>query len=372
MNCAVYQNLTEESVAEKWIGNGWSSTFFVLLAPVVTVFGLFNNFLFVFTVFRIRRMKTSLNGFLINLAAADSLFLIITACIYIASYNSSIRRLDYPVSSPLGCLGVDISVFLWYFVSISFVTAVSIERYYAVSRPLRHRSANAKKKSRTVRLVGITWIIGIIMMAINIPYFLVNESEHCLLWPDSEAYSAMPLSYTVCRSNQDPYVSTTSGSISLTAYIIWGFSFTVVVAINFTLYVLIIVNVWKSDNRKKIQLSASNRAERASVQVALTLVVNGTLVLLCQSPYHIYHFSLALSQYSNGSIPLLPGVDKVGFSQETFAIFAMGGLAVNAAINPWIYALGSRFYREAFIEALGLSTCCRLKKNQPSDAHGTP
>ena len=290
MNCAVYQNLTEESVAEKWIENGWSSTFFLLLAPVVTVFGLFNNFLFVFTVFRIRRMKTSLNGFLINLAAADSLFLIITACIYIASYNSSIRRLDYPVSSPLGCLGVDISVFLWYFVSISFVTAVSIERYYAVSRPLRHRSANAKKKSRTVRLVSITWIIGIIMMAINIPYFLVNESENCLLWPDSEAYSDMPLSYTVCRSNQDPNVSTASGSI--TAYIIWGFSFTVVVAINFTLYVLIIVNVWKSDNRKKIQLSASNRAERASVQVALTLVVNGPWS--CFASRHIISTILAL------------------------------------------------------------------------------
>ena len=350
MVCDIYLNLSNETDAQHWIEDGWWPGFIHVLSPIVTAIGLVNNVLFVFTILRIRRMKTSLNGFLVNLAVSDSIFLIITACIHIPSYNNAIGRLDLPVSTSVGCLGIDTSIFIWYFTSVTFVTAVVLERYYAVTKPLRHRVANANKRSRTTKLVAVTWIVGFASMVVNVPYFLVDTLKHCIIWPELEQYDKMPLMYSVCRSTQDHELSTSTTDKNLVPFIIWGLSFVVIVNINAILSLLIIVNVWKQDNRRRIYLSASSKAERASVQVALTLVVNGLLVILCQTPYHLYHLNIAVDHFSNGTLDLLPDDNALHFTQESFATFALGGLVINAAINPLIYALGSRFYRNALLK----------------------
>ena len=51
---------------------------------------------------------------------------------------------------------------------------------------------------------------------------------------------------------------------------------------------------------------------------------------------------------------------------ETFNIIGPIMLYINSAINPTLYALGSRFYRKAFVQAMRIDKCCATKAKDNS------
>ena len=55
---------------------------------------------------------------------------------------------------------------------------------------------------------------------------------------------------------------------------------------------------------------------------------------------------------------------------ETFNIIGPIMLYINSAINPTLYALGSRFYRKAFTHAMRIDKCCAATK--PKDNLSNP
>ena len=80
-------------------------------------------------------------------------------------------------------------------------------------------------------------------------------------------------------------------------------------------------------------------------QVARLLIVNGLVFILCQTPNRI--------------VNITDGLNKLGISIFTddqlvsILILARSLIILNAGINPYLYILCSKSYRQAFLETLG-------------------
>ena len=350
MSCYFIVNLTDEHQAVQWLNEPWSSTLFLVILPVITTIGFINNFILVFTVFRVPRMRTRLNSFMVNLAISDTLFLLTSALGAVPYYDTSIRRIDKPAKSPLECLAFDSLIFIWYFTSLTFATLVTVERYFAICQPFRHRYMITKWILRATNRIIFTWLCGVMLMAINVPYFLVDGTEHCLLWPNIEEYDSFPSSYTVCRFNRDSSIPVDNESLAV--FIVWELSFVVPVIMNSTLSILIVRAICLRVRRR--QQMHSNQKDHGDKQIAMTIVVTTTLIFFCKFPWHLYHLDAFIYNYTDGAIAIWPGKQHDGVSENKLSSIAIAGLVINSGFNPWIYALGSRVYRNAFAEALGV------------------
>ena len=149
----------------------------LIVFPVIILFGLFANLTFLWTVYRVREMRTFTNFYLANLAVSDILLIISTAFTYIYPYIFLMKT--YP-QTQIGCILSLAFVYLTYFTSIGLVTLVSLERFLAICYPLKHRMVNSK--SRTITLVVLTWSIGALLAAVVVPAG-AKAQVRCVIWP---------------------------------------------------------------------------------------------------------------------------------------------------------------------------------------------
>ena len=143
-----------------------------IVFPFIVTLGVLANSAFLFTIVRVPKMRKLTNFYLANLAFADLFFVVVTTVNYFYKY---IWSPDFERGSPwarsFGCAAMAAASYIPYFASISLVTLVSIERYLAISYPLKYRMANTK--SRAVKLVISAWIIAIAFTAAVAPNYAV-------------------------------------------------------------------------------------------------------------------------------------------------------------------------------------------------------
>ncbi len=352
-SCNFIENLTDVDTAEEWLQDGWSLPLFMSF-PAVSAFGLINNIAFLYTIYKVRRLQTSLSTFLANLSVADSCFLIVITCTLVPYYRQDILRVDPPVSSTLGCAFYDTSIFFWYFVSLALWTLISWERYLAVCKPIRHLKAKAKGKYRTIKHTVLAWMFGLLLLIIHTPYFIVKYNTLCLIWPKEDKYKYKPTSYNVCRTTVPAFHPGRDELLAICselAYLIIGF---IIFIFNMTLYVLIVRAVWRGSRKLKHNsstTSATKNGDRVSKQLTLTLVANGVIYFILHGPSRYNSMHIVAQYLTNGDVSIWP---DFGFSEFTWFGLSNGALVINAAINPWVYAIGSTYYREAFKEAFGV------------------
>ena len=124
----------------------------VIIAPL----GLLLNALFFLVLLRVKSMRTGLNLYLANLAIADSLYLLISflpSALYLfkPSTLSNISQLWFQI---LVCLEVCFQA-----ASVSFVTAIAVERFRAVRQPIIFRATASR--ARSVKILAGVWMVGL-------------------------------------------------------------------------------------------------------------------------------------------------------------------------------------------------------------------
>ena len=141
-------------------------------------------------------MRTSLSAYLANLAIADIMFLIVYNGWVTAPVTQKIVE-SYPVDSKFGCAIWPVTVFLWYFLSVGLMTVITVERYYAVCKPIQH--IKVVLKSRTIKTLVALWVGAIMLSLLTIPRF-ARPTRYCFTWPDTTDFDDFPGQALRCQT----------------------------------------------------------------------------------------------------------------------------------------------------------------------------
>ena len=322
----------------------WSDTeklLYQVILPIIIVVGVLANLAFVFTIIRVKRMQTSTNYYLANLACADLLYLMILLCTRIHAFRHSPFRENIPYMSRNSCWGSIFPIFLCYFASVELVTLVSLERYYSICKPVYHRLMRGKQP--TIRLIILAWILAIVLAAITVPRY-GKMRRLCIIWPGSDKFQQLPTTYQTCH--------TVSFALGLSAEIIQSVIFLAALGIScFTYYKLI----RKLSNLKLSGVGHSSKNKRnlkIRNQVARLLIINGVVFFLCQFPARY----IGVDRFIRGAYRHLKSQPFVAI------VVSFILLLINSAVNPFIYGLSSRLYRVAFCQAFGITRFFNMER----------
>ncbi|XP_072039005.1 neuropeptides capa receptor-like [Amphiura filiformis] len=328
----------------------WSSTekvSILAILPTLMSIGDVTNLAFLYTVVTIPRMHTVANIYLANLAITDMLFVSQATISYVIVYLMTPIR-NAAIQTQAGCWLAFLPSVLFYYVSLAMVFLVSMERYYAVCQPLKHRAFTKLGRAKTH--IVISWLIGFI--------FAVPST---LTWGDIT-------SINICTRKLDvnelpmPYIQTLyicqmkhphQTIINLIAELIPSTLFCVTLIASCVLYVKVLINI--NTQTKTTMKSSKTHIAKVKNQIARVLIINGILFFICQIPYRMNSIHEILSDNKVWSLP--------EDNRQLLIIFSRLSLYINSTINPFVYGAGSRYYRNAFFEAFGL---CASKESNSS------
>ena len=327
------ENITTEQAAEyQYSTISWS--IILIFIPLVTAFGVSCNSAFIFVVHRVKAMRTTTNIFLINLAIADSLLLIVACIKSVRGYfNSPIY--DFPsLFTGFECAVHGLLIYLCYYTSLWTVTLVSIERYLAVCHPLWHRLVNSKR--RAIRLAVFSWFVSLLFASIQLPG--TSTKTTCIV-----PYSVITHRISVCVYNCEWCQKTVFGTDLI--------QFIIALFLNIVLYSLIVRKLTKSTfigvSELHISTSVRKRTETRN-SVAKMLIVNGIVFFVCLTPFSIINLN------SLGWIKLNVKLEN------PFIWIGRVMFLLNSALNPLIYNAANSRYRLAFKQAFHFKRCGKM------------
>ncbi len=314
------------------------------IIPTVVSFGIMANGIFLFAVYRIRSMRNITNLYLVNLSIADLVFLIT------AGGKSIYQYLYYPYMDDTlslgaaGCAIITAITYTSYFASIAIITLVSLERFYAVTQPLKHRLIHSHW--RVAKLLIGSWVLALLLGALVTPGFS-SLTVYCLAVPDEGEYANLPemVGYCDAVGIWAKYLETC----------VQACPFFIALVGNFYLYIRIIRclnkrfdNLDDDTNQSNTQPRSQAHATHIRNAVALMLIANGVIFFFCQFLARV----LMLSQL----MKLLVGLSIPEYCHYVLMILSRILLFVNASINPVIYNVTNARYRKATRQAFSCQT----------------
>ncbi|XP_038057797.1 thyrotropin-releasing hormone receptor-like [Patiria miniata] len=341
-------NLTVPSDAEEYVVAITEQLGIIVGMVAVLAFGLPGNLAFLFVVYKLPHMRTITNFFLANLAVADILFLVVTVFMYVIYLGASPVRSDYNVASLFSCVGVFLVPHITYFTSICCVTVVSLERFYAICKPIQHRAMNTKTRAK--RLMLASWVVPVVLTAIAMPKY-GQLDLYCIIWPDGEKYQNLPQILGFCRPVVPWWLLV--GEFTTVS------PFLIALPCNIFMYIRIVKSlssrsVFKTEGQQRLP----PQAVQVRNQVAKMLIINGIVFFLCQATNQFVTVAYMLS--------FVTGVPINDIFERLATVLDIGRIAVfvNSAVNPLIYNASSPHYRTAFKQAFG----CSSKKSKMATA----
>ncbi|XP_072046960.1 neuromedin-U receptor 2-like [Amphiura filiformis] len=331
-DCVHTYNISDPVVAAGWIYTDIETFLLYVVIPIVAAIGVAGNVAFLFMIIRLPQMRTGLSSYLAFLALCDILFLLIGNILYAITLAQSDLSLAWPAQTPIGCAISVVLSHVWYFASLGLITLISLERYFAICHPLKHIHFQGKKRNAKMILAVLFLSFGI---TISVTPRYTWYHTYCLIWPNTPDFQNRQKTIGVCGSWRHHW-NAYEGFLLVGIFIISAF-------INCFLYTKILLAV---KSRSVLTTSQPNtEANRVRNQVARTLIINGVVFFICQVPFRIDNLDDAL-EYLNVDLDLIkPSREAI------ITTVGQAFLFLNSVVNPFIYVLSSRHYRQGMIEA---------------------
>lgn len=328
---AQFCNLTKEEyvrMLEEYIYPHNYEWVLIATHTVVFLIGLVGNALVCVAVYRNHSMRTVTNYFIVNLAVAD--FMVILICLP--------PTVLWDVTETW-FLGDVLCKLLLYFQSVSVtvsvltLTFISVDRWYAICFPLEFKSTTGRAKAS----IFIIWIVS---LAFNVPEFIVLTTVN-----------AVPLRFDLQYLVQ--CTATWSPSSELAWHIVKVlFIYTIPLTLMSVAYYQIVRVLWKTDNvpgqAESVKLASAEQTQlRSRRKAAKMLVAVVIMFAVCYFPVHllsVLRYTLDMEQ--TDAITILALISHV-------MCYA------NSAINPLIYNFMSGKFRREFKR----SFCCSMEKS---------
>ena len=314
-----------------YLPNEW--ILFEIVWPSIIIFGLSANIMFISTVKHAPSLHTSTFMFLVGLSLTDSLVLLSVGFDFILDFlMTPIRHGDIFVVKVLYFF----MTWFCFLLSLFFVTLVSMERYLAICRPIKHRLLKGTK--RTIKLICIIFVGTFVFMMCAILPSLVGLIVICIVWPlDDEVTSHYPQSIDLL--SVDDYSS--GGVVIRTVQTICVVVIVFALLANFYFYIRILQALRKRKCNKTLQISAG--LERNIRQASVMVIANGTVFYLCFMIFLANITTLMLSIDSG----IINAYQVVVLADVNYTV-----VLINASINPLIYFITNSSYRHAFKNTL--------------------
>ena len=298
--------------------------------------GMIGNSLIVYSVLHFRRMKSLSNIFLASLATADLMLIIFCVPVKFAQ-----------LFSYTWTFGVFLCKFVHYIQNLTAIcsvytlTAMSIERYYAIMYPVECRYICTI--SQTKRIIFATWLGSIILalpaLWIQILY-KVGNNERFAYWCVRDWYT-------------HPHVWKLYELYMLTIILI------IPLIIMTYSYAHICKKLWFviSNRTSEFPMAATHQSVYIDAstnkmsQVIKMLIVVIIIFVLCWTPILVVNVLMAFGVY-----PIL----NYGYLKAFKTTFHLLSYA-NSCVNPIIYGFMSRNFRASFKAAL--TKCLGCKRN---------
>ena len=293
---------------------------FTLLFTALIVINLLGNSVVCMVVLRYRGMRAPINYLLVNLALADMLVALGIACQYLITWT---YHHSYGTSGAYICKFLTGGNFIRIggLTSGFFLMAIAVERYLATTQLIRDRFRLTTRRLTAVIIVG--WTFAVVY---NLPLFLVVE-----LIKDGG---------NQCTEHWCPNENL-GKAFSVGCFFVFG---VIPVVTMVTLYSKVLYKLWKGGIHAT--LSFEQARMRSKLKVTKMVIVVSVLYAICWLPNLVIYM---LSRFN----PDLLGHGSYFFA-DTFVISVVL-VALNSAMNPFIYALHSTNFRRHIKNAL----CCR-------------
>ena len=334
-----------ETIKETYFYSTRERILVTVFYPLLLTFGLTGNLAFLAVVVRIPRMQTITNAYLANLAVADFVIILIQAYDIFIKYLLSPTVEKSPYVTDLGCSAVYGLLYISGCSSILLILFVSIERYSAICRPLKHRAVATKK--HTIKMIFLAWSLGVVGAATQV-LRLGKVEITCVIWPDATDFINTPSVLTACK----PFYP----SFKTISLMIQPIPALIISVVSSVMYFKIIRKLHTRKWRKGICKDSHNfnhAGKEERNKVATLLITTGFVFIATCTPFHVLHLNTVILELSNF---------KVGFnlSPHTYGLLIKmfrGFLVLNSTVNPVIYSVTSPAYRKAFVSLF--SSCKR-------------
>ncbi|XP_078732116.1 growth hormone secretagogue receptor type 1-like [Lampetra fluviatilis] len=287
--------------------------------------GVVGNAMTIVVVSRYKEMRSTTNLYLSSMALSD---LLIFMCMPLDLYR--IWQYRPWLFGDLGCKLFQYVSEGCTYATILHITALSVERYLAICFPLKAKVLITKRRVKGV--IALLWSCALGSAA---PVFYIvgvqldDDVEALLVWTTAE-----------CRENEE---AVRSGLLQTMIWVSTIYFFLPVFCLT-VLYGLIGRRLWRRRRQGGAGLSGAQR-ERSHRQTVKILVLVVLAFVLCWLPFHVGRnlFSGASEQDERGLYEV-----NLHINVASLLLFYL-----SAAINPILYNIVSRRFREAALRLLG-------------------
>ncbi|XP_052120550.1 QRFP-like peptide receptor [Frankliniella occidentalis] len=373
-----YGNYTEADLIEFMNQYDWLE-----VVPTMTVYclimllGLAGNALIIFTTQRYRRMQSTTNVFLSSLAVADLLLIIVCIPVKLAKLMSFTWEAGYFL-----CKFVHYMQNVSAMCSVFTLTAMSIERYYAIIHPMRVKYLCSLSQAR--KICACIWLLAFVLAS---P--ILQTYDHKQVGDDSLTLILKRKVFWCIRNLDEDGIAMVRFNDVYSLVVI----LVVPTAIMVFAYSVICWEVWhvmlqryhmtsgKGLNvvesiplSKKRQVGFRESLKKGGGQIRLEeetqtvkqvikmLVAVVVVFVICWAPLLIEH---VLTSYGVIAKNEERTGDKVWLKYMSIGFHLLSYF--NSCVNPIVYGFMSRSFRESFRQAL--CRCCRSGRRpgrQPS------
>lgn len=292
-----------------------------MLFSLIILIGLVGNSMVIFVILSRRKMRTTVNLLLLNLAFSDIAFLVI--CVPFVAYHYAA---DNWMVGDLICKLSQFLLYVTVYVTIYTLVAIAIVRFLTVV--FAHRSTRLRTKRNTCILIGLIWST---MLLVNIPVLLLYRVKQ----------------FPVHDNNTMPYFycgmeNTVIGQHFFLSFFI--LTYVLPLALICTFYIWLLKYLRQKRKGSSLRQSQRSRAsnapkERASFASRILIVVV-VVFGVCWLPLHVHLLLAYIGGHMNGRV------------YQVWRVFCHCMAYSNSIMNPFIYNYVSKDFRQSFT-ALG-------------------
>ncbi|XP_022109381.1 somatostatin receptor type 5-like [Acanthaster planci] len=339
-DCNVVLSFSEED-AIGYLYSDLDKLYFTIILPILFALGVLSNVAFLLVIYNVKRMRTSTNYCLANLAVADVLFLMGSVGSKLLKYANSPITIDDSSLGLAGCIAVYLISDTAYLLSLAAITLVSFEKFYAVCSA--YRALGDSRRRVFVRLLVASWIVAFCVAVSFIPC-IVDYVVVCSFWPPGDPFNSWPSEFAYCGPVGDWAILYGAGAQAI--------PFLLIFPINVYLYLRIIVSITRAIKDTSIA-GRKKKNIRQRNQIAIMLIVNGAVFFICLAPFEMISLFYMIAFAHNGEF-ILPEDTRQSLTSSAKVLAYL-----NAAVNPFVYTCMSAQYRDAFCQTFGIGRCSR-------------
>ena len=300
---------------EKWIS-------VLRIAPYVPILfvAITGNLLVMTVVYRNKAMRKTINFFVANMAFSDLMFTVISVPRVVTILLFGYKWLANGSLGLIFCRMVPFVMEITIIVSVLTIVAISLDRFLAVSFPLR----TFINKKLCLFSIFAMWLMA---TTVEIPTLLATDLEEF----EGETYCIVDLDLTFETGSGEIY-------FKFVFIVLYGIPFAVTVILNFAIIVIILKRVIPGNTVAEARNRHFEKTNQKVIRMALVVVA---AFLLCWSLY----FILMVLRKNGIYVPC-----NVLYLRLLLAHF-------NTALTPLLYVIFSENYRQGFGEILSRLGC---------------